>query len=374
MYVSLSWLGWMAGTTALFWASPAHYRSLLLITATAAFLAVHDWQSLVWLSAMTVVTHGSTNVAKPDSRWILLGIIPLLAILVSYKLLSVSVGDDLLTTTIIPLGLSYYTLRCVHYILERYKGNLHPQSLSSLLAYLFFLPTLFVGPIHRQADFQRDLQRHRWDPALFSEGLERILYGYAKIIVLGNFLISSILPEWTNHWVQEGSILAVYFLMVKIGLNLYCQFSGYSDIAIGFARLLGFRVMENFNWPFLQRNISAFWQCWHISLTRWCRDSIYGPVVALTRSPTIGTIATLIGVALWHEVSLRYLAWGIYHGLGIVIWQQFRQAWPYRNEVEHPLLRGLIDAGSTVLTVHFVWFGFLMVRQKDLTAMLALLS
>jgi alginate O-acetyltransferase complex protein AlgI len=162
--------------------------------------------------------------------------------------------------------------------------------------------------------------------------------------------------------------------MLRIGFNLYFQFSGFSDIAIGFARLLGFRVMENFNWPFLQKNISDFWRCWHISLTSWCREYIYTSVIATTRSPALGVLATLIAIGLWHEVSLRYLAWGFYHGLGIIVWQQWQHLWSSYPEVRLPVFRWTRDLLSTLLTLHFVWLGFLLVRQPDFAAMFEMLD
>lgn len=338
------------------------------------YLISHDPTSFIILSLMTLVTYLSTNRTIIRNPHLFSGIVPILAIFGSYKLMSAAAGDDLLTSTIIPLGLSYYSLRCIHFILERYKRRIPEKSILELMSYLFFLPTIFIGPIHRNPEFSRDTLRHRWDEALFSEGIERIIYGYFKIAVLGNFLISEILPQWTSRIAEEGSLFALYLLMIKLGLNLYFQFSGFSDIAIGFARLLGFKVMENFNWPFLQKNISSFWQCWHISLTSWCRDYVYWPVVALSRSPAIGSIATLVAVALWHELSLRYFIWGLYHGVGIVFWQKFQKLKYLLPTIENPVTKRTLDVASILLTVHFVLFGFLLVRQPDLEAVIALFT
>ncbi len=163
--------------------------------------------------------------------------------------------------------------------------------------------------------------------------------------------------------------MALYLQMAEVGLNLYLQFSGFSDIAIGFARLLGFRVMENFNWPFLQKNISEFWRCWHISLTSWCRDYVYSSVIAHTRSPALGALATLIVIALWHEVSIRYLLWGCCHGLGIVAWQQSQKIFSMCPPIQSAILRRALDLLSILLTLHYVWLGFLLVRQPDLSSM-----
>ena len=158
--------------------------------------------------------------------------------------------------------------------------------------------------------------------------------------------------------------------MVTIGFTLYFMFAGYSDIAIGFARMLGFRIMENFNWPYLKKNISEFWNAWHISLTSWSREYIFTSVIATTRSPALASVASLVSIGLWHEVSVRYLLWGIYHGLAVAIWQRFQTVRKHSpvTVTSRPARLGL-DILSTVLTVHFVWLGFLLVRQTSVADM-----
>ena len=372
-FVSFEWLAWMGAVTLLFWMVPERFRLRFLIAASILFLAVKDPLSCAILAALTATTHLLTNRPEFRGSQAVVAVLPVAAILLAYKLWSAASGDDLLTSTIIPLGLSYYALRCIHYVLERYKGNIDSRPFLDLISYLFFLPTIYIGPIHRFAQFDRDARRHRWDAAVFSEGLERILYGYVKIVVLGNFLVSQAFADWSASVATDASPAGLYLRMTEIGLNLYFQFSGFSDISIGFARLLGFRVMENFNWPFFQKNLSEFWRCWHISLTSWCREYVYASVIAHTRSPALGALATLIVIALWHEVSIRYLIWGFYHGLGIIAWQQSQKLWSGRPPIQSLALRRSLDFLSILLTLHYVWLGFLLVRQPDLNSMAAVL-
>ena len=204
--------------------------------------------------------------------------------------------------------------------------------------------------------------------------MERILYGYVKIAFLGNFLVNARFGNYIQGIDSQQVVLIAYLEMVRGGFSLYFQFSGFADIAIGFSRLLGFRVMENFNWPYLQKNISDYWRCWHISLTSWCRDYVYTSVVSLTRSPALGAIATLLVIGLWHEISLRYLAWGLYHGLGIVFWQQFQRVKTFLPKIQGTVTRKLVDATSILITVHFVWFGLIIARQPDFTSVLEVWS
>ncbi len=211
----------------------------------------------------------------------------IIVVLVAYKAVVAAPPEDLLQNVVIPLGLSHYALRVIHYILERYKGTIQAASFGDLVSYLFFLPTIVVGPIHRFPRFYSDLKRHRWDSRLISEGIERLLYGYVKITVLANYLVSGEFARLIGSIDPEKQALIFYLEIVRGGLNLYLQFSGFSNVAIGFARLLGFRVMENFNRPYFQKNISDFWRCWHISLTSWCREYVYTTVFSMSRSPAL---------------------------------------------------------------------------------------
>ena len=253
--------------------------------------------------------------------------------------------------------------------MERYKGSIRDLGPREVVEYLFFLPTIFVGPVHRFGPWRQDRTQHRIDALDIGMGLERIVEGYVKISFLGNFVVSQVLVDWSETVTTPESRGELYLRMVTIGLNLYFQFSGFSDIAIGFARLLGFEVMENFDWPFFKRNISEFWSSWHISLTSWSREYVYTPVIASTRSPAFGALASLVAIALWHELSLRYLIWGAYHGLGIVMWQRTRPLWRRLPQVHSQVGRATLRVLSTIVTVHFVLFGFLLVRQTDLASM-----
>jgi alginate O-acetyltransferase complex protein AlgI len=271
----------------------------------------------------------------------------------------------------IPLGLSYYALRCIHYLVERYKVSLPPHDFVDFVSYLFFLPTLIAGPIHRFADFVRDQRRMRWDSEKFSVGLERILYGYVKITFLANYLVSNRLAHYVADLGDDRVSLAAYLTMLQQGLNGYLQFAGYSDIAIGCGLLLGYRVMENFRWPLLQKNISDFWKAWHISLSSWCREYVYMLVVSFTRRPALAVLATMLVIGLWHEASLRYVVWGAYNGLGIVVWQRFQSAkarlpeWPF---LQAQGFRLTAHALAVLVTFHFVMFGFVLVLQPTIAA------
>ena len=368
-FVSLFWVCCIAGTTGVFWLLSPRMRFPFLTVVGVGVLGWWDWRSVLVLALVTLVATLSSNFARRKSIAAGIGIALIALILLTYKLRSGPIGSDDVTQLAIPLGLSYYALRAIHLILESYKGRLGPLNLPETLGYLVFLPTLVVGPIHRFPQFQQDIRRHRWDEALFVEGLDRLLHGFFKVVVIYNIVILYGTAAVMQQIAPEQERLSLYVTMLSIGLGLYIQFSGYSDIAIGFARLLGIKVMENFDYPYTKPNISAFWRSWHISLTSWSREYVYGGVVALTRSPALGAFAALVFVGIWHEASLRYLLWGAYHGLGIVVWQRFQVIKTRLPQVQNTKLISILHLFSIIATLHFVWLGFLLVRQDDPMAM-----
>lgn len=203
-----------------------------------------------------------------------------------------------------------------------------------------------------------------------SMGAERIILGYAKIVLLGNVLTGEIMGGWIAGLDRPDGLLALYLGIVRDGINLYVQFAGHCDIAIGFAALLGFRIMENFDNPYFKPNLQAFWQSWHISLSRWCRDYIYTVVVARSRSPALGVLATMIVIGLWHEISLRFVLWGAWHGGGLIIWQQFQRVRQASTLTIPSALRGPLYVLSMLLTVHFVWLGFVILTAPSFATVL----
>ena len=189
--------------------------------------------------------------------------------------------------SIIPLGLSFYALRCIHVLIESSLEEIPPPPARDLLAYLFFLPTFVAGPVHRYPPFAAQ-EPPSIDGPRVSEALERILYGYAKIVVISNYLLSAKLFPALKQQVAASSAAYQYLDCLDFGLNLYFQFSGYSDIAIAFALLLGRWVMENFDWPLLRTNLVDFWRTWHISVTSWCREYVFTGVYAASPSAMAG--------------------------------------------------------------------------------------
>ncbi|MCB0642064.1 MAG: MBOAT family protein, partial [Phaeodactylibacter sp.] len=244
------------------------------------------------------------------------------------------------------------------------KRKLPPHSFEDYLHYLFFLPTFLIGPINRFPNFKQDLIRRRWDAQMASYGLERILYGYFKITVLGNFLLSNQLAAAALRLQESRPWWGTYLEAVKYFMNSYFQFAGYSDIAIGLAALMGFRVMENFNFPFLARNVNDFWNRWHISLSAFARDYIYMPFVSMSRKPLVAILLTMLAIGLWHEFTARYVLWGLLHAMGVGVWHLFNQSRVGQGFNSRPALWK--TTLSIFLTFNYVVFTFALIMRDDL--------
>lgn len=355
-------------TSAIYWLVPERLRS--------AILSVLTLNVLLWISPLTcvflILAVATAWLCKTrfaaSGAAVALCCVAQLAPLIVWRI-NAQWPLSAVSQIVIPLGLAYIALRGVHYVIEAYRHGLPDHKLSDVVEYFFFLPTIIAGPIHRFPQFLTDARRRRWNPELFSEGLERILYGYVKICVVANLLISTLGQGVIAHETASGSQTNLYLTMFSKGLNGYFQFAGYSDVAIGFARLLGFRVMENFNAPLIKPNVQQFWGAWHMSLTSWCRDYVYTPTFSLTRARWLGILSSMAVLGLWHEFTPRYLVWGLYNGAGIVVWHRWRRLFGERLDAalaDRAAAARIWRVLSTILTLHFIFLGFVFVQHDKL--------
>lgn len=263
------------------------------------------------------------------------------------------------------IAISYISLKQIHYIWESYKAKLKVHNFWDFLAFLVFFPSIFVGPINIFNDFIRDLNRRRFDSQLISYGFERILFGYAKVVILSAYITTTKFSEYLN--LLDESAYKYYLECWQYGLNLYFQFSGYTDIVLGFSVIMGFRLIENFNKPFLAININDFWQRWHISLSNWCREYVFMPVMSITRIPSLSILASMIALGLWHEFTTKYLIWALYHGLGIVVWHLFQKIKP-QLYLKSKLFPKLINLLAILITLNFVVLSFAITKEDSLNS------
>jgi len=347
---------WFFVTSLIIWLFREKWQFRIITASAILFLALYNPLSLMILSIMTVVTYYSLNRLPRLSLIIFILIGFTTALLVFFKM---GLHSDCTAGKMLPLGISYYSFRLIHYIFENYKQSLPRHDPESFVHYMFFLPTIIIGPINRFPDFLKEKHRRRWDITKLLAGFERILYGYVKVIFIGNFLVSDILLTFIRTTFLNQGLLKAYIQSIQLWLNLYFQFSGYSDIAIGFALIMGFKITENFNFPFLAKNINDFWKRWHISLSSWIRDYVFSPLASSSRKPIVALIAAMIIMGLWHEFSQKYIIWGLYHSIGIAIWHRFQTFKLRLPEIKSKYLKGFMLVVSVIFTQNFVIGSFL---------------
>lgn len=223
----------------------------------------------------------------------------------------------------LPLGLSFHVFQSLSYVIEVYKKKYIPETNYITYAlYVMFFPQLVAGPIERPQHLLPQLnQTHEFDSVLARKGLERMLWGFFKKLVIADQIARTINPLYA-HLPQDSSLLII--IAVMFSYQLYCDFSGYSDIAVGSSMMLGFNLTENFNRPFAARSITEFWRRWHISLSSWLRDYLYYPLVLSWGKVTkikmyYSTLITFALIGLWHGAQWTYVVFGALHGIYLII-------------------------------------------------------
>lgn len=345
----------------LIWSVPNYWKANVMAIITFLLLA---WVAPLSVLLMVTVAFLQWSVWKYDffkssrSKVIVTVFLPLIPLLV-YKW-KFATGQWL-----IPLGLSYYAFRQIHVAIECYKAEMQKPTLLAYLQYLLFLPVILIGPIHRMPDFQRSQRRMKWNASLYSDGLERILYGLVKIDFLGNFLFSTQLTQIARG--VHSHALRLYLEVIAFTGNTYFQFAGFSDLAIGAGLLWGIRVMENFNAPFMATNMQDFWRRWHISLSSWCRDYVFQPLAALSRNRWIALISAMLVLALWHEISLRYIVWGSVQAILILLTVYSRKKTPRVSGFinGHPLGRWI----GRIWVFHLFAFSCIFIGSENIASL-----
>ena len=225
-----------------------------------------------------------------------------------------------LSNIILPIGISFYTFQIISYEIDVYKKRVNVQkNLLKLATYIFMFPQLIAGPIVRYSDIEKELEirKHSFDN--FSYGVERFMIGLFKKVLIANTLgeLSNILITSTDI-----SILLYWIFAISYMLQIYFDFSGYSDMAIGLGRMFGFHFLENFNYPYMATSITDFWRRWHISLSSWFRDYVYIPLGG-NRKGAKKQIRNILIVwlltGLWHGANYTFIVWGLLFGIMLII-------------------------------------------------------
>ena len=264
-------------------------------------------------------------------------------------------GDLPLLNIILPVGISFFTFQAISYVLDVYRGDAEPAKPLDFAVYLAFFPQLVAGPIVRAHELIPQINEPR---ALrhteFTRALTLIAAGLFKKMVVATYLAEALVDD-VFAFPDRFSSLEVLFGVYGYAVQIYADFSGYTDIAIGVALLLGIRLPDNFDQPYRATSIQDFWRRWHMSLSRWLRDYLYIPLGGNRggdRRRDRNLFLTMLLGGLWHGAAWTFVLWGALHGLGLLIERRFGLRLP--------------GAVARLVTFHFVCFGWILFRADSL--------
>jgi len=265
--------------------------------------------------------------------------------------ISLLIGFKLWTGVKYPLGLSYVTFQVIAYLFEVYNNKVESEkNLINFSFYLLLFPKIPVGPITRYSQLRDQIQNIHVEPLDVAEGLRRFIIGFAKKALIADTLARVVTPIFNLASSPTISPSIAWLVIISYSLQLYFDFSGYTDMAIGLGRMMGFRFVENFNFPYMSKNIGEFWRRWHISLSSWFRDFVFYPLER-HRLKWIGQPVNILIVfvltGLWHGLTGNFVIWGLIHGLALVFESTFlgrklRTLWA---PVQHIYALGVILVG-----------------------------
>ena len=327
-------------TLAAYYAAPKGWRNGVLLVASLAFYAWGEAPYLVLVIGSVLFNYaigsaiGRAQDPRVRKRWLAAGVAGNLAVLAVFKYANFAVGNvnalapvlaitPLAIASIpLPLGISFFTFHAISYVVDVYKRNADAErNLPRFALYILLFPQLIAGPIIRWRDIAAQLPEREQRIADFSYGVRRFVLGLGKKVLIANTLGRTADQIFALPAAELTTPLA-WLGLACYTLQIYFDFSGYSDMAIGLMRMFGFRILENFNYPYVAKSVREFWRRWHISLSNWFRDYLYIPLGGNQRGAArayanLALVFLLCG--LWHGASWPFVIWGAWHGFFLVV-------------------------------------------------------
>jgi len=389
VFPTLSFLVFYLVVWPLSWAAVAlrWHRVHKLVIILASYVFYSSWNTKImvvllasvllnWLAGRLIDFHRG----RPAARWIVsLAVAINIGVLGFFKYYNFFTDslNELLTSLglareipnldiILPLGISFFTFQGISYVVDLYRGDLdRSRPLIDVALFISFFAHLIAGPIVRASKFLPQLERPP-DPNRVFVGLGVLLIGWGvfKKAVIANWLAVELVDK---AFIAPGALGGADLLVAIYGyaVQIYCDFSAYSDIAIGVAALLGYRFQGNFDQPYRAQSLQDFWRRWHMSLSTWLRDYLYRPLGGNRKGRArtfVNLLITMLLGGLWHGASIKFVLWGALHGGGLAIERWAADAAGGRRPLASPWARAL----ATIVVFHFVCFCWIFFRAKDM--------
>ena len=390
VFNSIEFLIFLPIVVALFYMLPQKARWLMLLVASCVF---YMWfvPKYILILLVTIVIDFSAGILmenhadqpKLKKTFMITSIVSTLTVLVIFKYLgfitenldrlcaSLGMETQLVTHIILPIGLSFHTFQSMSYVIEVYRGHQKAERHFGYYSlYVMFFPQLVTGPIERPGNLLRQLhEKKEFQYENISKGMRLIIYGFFIKMVVADHLGTYVDEVYAEPLVYNS--WSVMLAMAFYSFQIYCDFFGYSTIALGCAKLLGFDITDNFKTPYLSKNIAEFWHRWHISLSTWFRDYVYIPLggsrVKFGRW-AFNILVVFVLSGIWHGAAWTFLFWGFAHGLLHIIEKALRNRFPAK-ETQSKWLSFSLDVLSIAKTFVLVTLFWVMFRATDFANM-----
>ena len=389
LFNSLQFLIFFPVVTTLYFILPHKYRWALLLIASCVFYMFFIPAYILILAVTILIDYfAGIYIAKSEGKkkklFLIISIISTCLVLAIFKYFNFFNSNIVLIADffnwnysipalklLLPVGLSFHTFQSLSYVIEVYKGRQKVESNFGIYAlYVMFYPQLVAGPIERPQNLLHQFyEKHDFDYERVINGLKLMAWGMFKKIVIADRIAPFVYKVYNNPENFKG--LALIIATVLFAIQIYCDFSGYSDIAIGSAKVMGFKLMQNFNRPYFSKSITEFWQRWHISLSTWFRDYLYIPLggnkVKVPRY-LLNLFITFLVSGLWHGASWTFVIWGAIHGIYIIIEKLIEK---YGNNMIRKAAEKrsnlIIRIIGIILTFSLVTFSWIFFRANNIS-------
>lgn len=373
-------------------------QNLFLVIASYVFYGWWDWRFLLLISLTSLCSYSSGILIGRRNSWpgggkflaavnivfnlIILGVFKYYNFFMeNFEALFQSIGyqmDWVSLDVVLPVGISFYTFQALSYTIDVCKKKIKPTyDIVEFFAYISFFPQLVAGPIERATNLLPQFQKERqfvYEKAV--DGMRQMLWGFFKKLVVADNCAYAVNNFWDTYNQLPG--FTIILIGVLFSFQIYCDFSGYSDIAIGTARLFGFNLMRNFNYPYFSRSIPEFWRRWHISLMTWFRDYIYFPLGGnrcVQWKVIRNTLIVFLISGLWHGANWTFIIWGLYHASLVAFFVMMGVNTKIKdNLVTRSWCSSIKEYSLIVVTFLLVTFGWIIFRAENLTQFLDIIK
>lgn len=391
LFNSLDFLIFFPIVVGLYFLIPHKYRWVLLLLSSYYFYMVWNPKYIVLIILSTFIDYfcsicmGKCKEKSHRKKYLYISLFSNLGLLFLFKYFNFLNGSLRTVFThfnlnycvpnfklLLPMGISFYTFQTLSYTIDVYRGNIKPEKHFGIFAlYVSFFPQLVAGPIERSERLLPQFnEKHTFNYRRVTDGLKRMAWGFFKKVVIADRLAILVNTVYNNPTNYKGISLVV--ATIFFAFQIFCDFSGYSDIAIGSAQVMGFELMENFNRPYFSKSISEFWKRWHISLSTWFRDYLYIPLggnrVKVSRH-YFNLFFTFLVSGLWHGANWTFVTWGALHGVYLILGILFKPIKEMIAKVTRidkvPFLHKMIKIFITFNLVVFAWIFFRANNMHD---------